>query len=52
MMCEKCWCDAYIRMMTRGGSQAEHYAELLRERADNPCALAQQGQPEEPSNVG
>ncbi len=37
MTCEKCWSDAYVRMMMRGGAQADHYQDLLRERADEPC---------------
>lgn len=37
MACEKCWRDAYVRAQTRGGFQADHYADLLRERAGNPC---------------
>jgi len=37
MACEKCWNDAYVRARGDGRSQAEHYAELLRERKDNPC---------------
>ena len=32
MTCEKCWGEAYVRMMTLGGSQTEHYHALLEER--------------------
>lgn len=42
MMCEKCWADAYDRMMMRGGNQTDRYYELLKERKDNPCTDAQQ----------
>ena len=37
MACEKCWGDAYMRSLCDGRSQADHYAELLAERKDNPC---------------
>ena len=37
MACEKCWNDAYVRALFDGRSQADHYAELLIERKDNPC---------------
>ena len=40
--CEKRWDDAYMAMMLRGGSQAEHYARLLQERKDTPCTLDEQ----------
>lgn len=39
--CEKCWDDAYWRMLSRGGSQAEHYRALLEERKDAPCATGE-----------
>ena len=42
MMCEKCWADAYLRMILLGGSQADHYSELCDERATNPCTPAEQ----------
>lgn len=32
--CEKCWADA--------GGDMERYAQLLKERADNPCTPEQQ----------
>lgn len=37
MACEKCWQDAYMCAMRDGRSQADHYAELLKERKENPC---------------
>jgi len=40
--CEKCWGDAYRRERDLGGSQAEHYHNLLAERQDNPCSVAEQ----------
>ena len=40
--CEKCWDDAYVRMMTRGGSQADHYTALLNERLETPCTEEEQ----------
>ena len=44
MMCEKCWEDAYMRSRFEdpSKSQAEHYADLLIERMDNPCTPDQQ----------
>lgn len=42
MGCEKCWGDAYMRMMLRGGCQAAHYADLIKEREDNQCTPEQQ----------
>jgi hypothetical protein len=36
--CEKCWTDAYSRMLANPDrSQVEHYVMLLAERAGNPC---------------
>jgi len=36
--CEKCWSDAYHRMLAHPGKgQAEHYRELIEERKDSPC---------------
>ena len=32
MMCEKCWGDAYLRYRMRGGFQADHYRDILKER--------------------
>ncbi len=45
--CEKCWSDAYVRMMTRGGTQSDHYTELIRERdlLGVPCTLEEQRGP-------
>lgn len=41
--CEKCWRDAYMRMVNHPmKSQAEHYQELLEERKDNPCSPNEQ----------
>lgn len=40
--CEKCWGDAYTRMRFRGGSQTDHYDDLLEERKDSPCTQAEQ----------
>lgn len=41
--CEKCWGDAYMRMLGNGTkSQAEHYHDLLQERKDNPCTPREQ----------
>jgi len=37
MMCEQCWSDAYQMMYLLGGSQTDHYYQLLKERKDNPC---------------
>ena len=43
--CEKCWNDAFLRLMTYGGTdktQADFYIELIDERADNPCSPDEQ----------
>ena len=41
--CEKCWADAYLRMLTNPmKSQSEHYHDLLIEREDNPCSPQEQ----------
>ena len=41
--CEKCWDDAYLRWMSDPSkTQADHYADLLVERKDDPCTLEQQ----------
>lgn len=41
--CEKCWKDAYMRMVNNPmKSQAEHYQDLLEERKDNPCSEEEQ----------
>lgn len=42
MTCEKCWSDAYWRMLTIGRSQGECYYELIKERENHPCTLQQQ----------
>ena len=37
--CEKCWSDAYMRMLTDPSkSQSDHYQHLLEERKDDPCS--------------
>jgi hypothetical protein len=42
-VCEKCWGDAYMRLLAHPTKpQAEHYADLIRERKDNPCSKAEQ----------
>ena len=40
--CEKCWADANWRAYVIGGTVAERYEELLRERKDSPCSEAEQ----------
>jgi hypothetical protein len=41
--CEKCWGDAYMRVLSDSSkSQAEHYEDLLRERKDHPCSQKEQ----------
>jgi hypothetical protein len=40
--CEKCWRDASARVLYLGGSVADHYADLLRERANTPCSPQEQ----------
>ncbi len=43
MACEKCWADAYWRWHWQPGkTQAEHYADLLVERKDDPCTEYEQ----------
>lgn len=34
--CERCWEDAYLRMMALGGTQAEHYEHLRTIRDSDP----------------
>lgn len=41
-MCEKCWGDAYLETLMRGGSQTEHYKRLIEERRDSPCTPKEQ----------
>jgi hypothetical protein len=41
-MCEKCWADAELRVRSFGGSQYEHYMDLLTERRSNPCSPEEQ----------
>ncbi len=41
--CEKCWTDAYWRWhCDPEKTQAEHYADLLQERKDDPCTEYEQ----------
>ncbi len=41
--CEKCWGDAYRREMDNPSKcQAEHYHDLIEERKNNPCSIAEQ----------
>jgi len=42
MACEKCWGDAFLRMLMNGKGQAENYRDLLEERKDNPCTPEEQ----------
>ena len=42
MTCEKCWGDAYLRTSVLGGSQTEHYHELLAERVLHACTVEEQ----------
>lgn len=42
MGCEKCWSDAGTREMLLGGNKADHYRDLMKERADNPCTPEEQ----------
>lgn len=47
-ICEKCWKDAYMRMVNQPSkAQTEHYMDLLEERKNNPCSLEQQGESHE-----
>lgn len=41
--CEKCWSDAYFRVLEDPmKSQTEHYQDLLIERVDIPCSPEEQ----------
>ena len=42
MACEKCWGDAYLRMLETGKAQTECYHELLAERVLKPCSKSEQ----------
>jgi hypothetical protein len=43
MACEKCWGDAYLRMLSEPSKpQADHYRDLLKEREGNPCTPEEQ----------
>ncbi len=42
-VCEKCWADAYRRMLDEPmKTQTSHYMDLLRERMGHPCTKAEQ----------
>ena len=41
--CEKCWNDAYTRSrIDTSKGQADHYRDLIEERAANPCTPEEQ----------
>ena len=41
--CEKCWGDAYMRLLADSSkSQTDHYYDLLKERKENPCTKEEQ----------
>jgi hypothetical protein len=41
--CEKCWSDAYVRMLQNPDkSQTDHYIDLLNEREKIPCSPKEQ----------
>lgn len=40
--CEKCWADAFARARALGGSQVDHYHQLLKEREMKPCTPEEQ----------
>jgi len=40
--CEKCWSDAGMRTALCGGSQTDHYHDLLKERRNDPCSPEEQ----------
>lgn len=42
MICEKCWRDAGLRAIVCGGSQSDHYEDILEERKDRPCTKEEQ----------
>ncbi len=52
MACEKCWGDAYMRSLVDGRAQSEHYAELLKERQDNPCTKEEENGTQSESDPG
>lgn len=42
-MCERCWADAYMRLMAQPmKTQAQCYEELIEERRDTPCTPQEQ----------
>jgi hypothetical protein len=42
MACEKCWSDAFLRMLADPSrTQTEHYSDLLLERKESPCTPEQ-----------
>jgi len=42
IFCQKCWDDAHLRMINRGGTQTQHYCQLLTERKLHPCNKEEQ----------
>jgi hypothetical protein len=43
MACEKCWGDAFMRLLYNcTKTQGEHYRDLLEERKHTPCTRAEQ----------
>ena len=43
MICRKCWNEAYLRTFTNPWkSQAEHYSEILEEKAGKICIPKEQ----------
>lgn len=41
--CEKCWGDAYFRMISNPMKcQSEHYQDLIKERKNNQCTFEEQ----------
>lgn len=41
--CERCWSDAYLRMLSDPSkTQADHYCDLIEERKESPCTPEQQ----------
>ena len=52
-VCEKCWSDAYLRVLALGGELPDHYHDLLVERRNNPCTTEQQsGNFNKPPSIG
>jgi hypothetical protein len=40
--CEKCWADAAQAVAERGGSQVDHYHQLIRDRGPGGCTPREQ----------